>query len=99
MNEIVPDDDGVIRITISQNRWGPGKPPEPKKTCPQCTSDNLSWFVWPGKSNQVSDGRLRLHDIQVSFVLWCLECSDILEVLDADTFMLAYNTSLGLNYE
>ena len=53
-------------------------------TCPECGSAQLSWFCSTHNKSDVVDGRLRVHDVGVNFVLGCDECSETVQVVTAD---------------
>ena len=52
--------------------------------CPECGSNQLSWFCHPHNKSDVVDGRLRMHDVGVKFVLGCDECSETVQVVSGD---------------
>ena len=52
--------------------------------CPECGSNQLSWFCHPHNKSDVVDGRLRMHDVGVNFVLGCDECSETVQVVSGD---------------
>lgn len=53
-------------------------------TCPECGSTQLSWFCSTYNKSDVIDGRLRVHDVGVNFVLGCDECSETVQVVSGD---------------
>ena len=55
-----------------------------KTTCPECGSRHLSWFCSTHNTSGVVDGRLRMHDVGVQFVLGCDECSETVQVVSGD---------------
>ena len=52
--------------------------------CPECGSTQLSWFCSTHNKSDVVDGRLRLHDVGVNFVLGCDECSETVQVVSGE---------------
>ena len=52
--------------------------------CPECGSTQLTWFCSAHNKSNVVDGRLRMHDVGVNFVLGCDECSETVQVMTAD---------------
>lgn len=52
------------------------------RKCPACDSTNL--YVYPQIYNTTSvvDGRLRMHDLTVRFVLGCHECSETVGIVE-----------------
>lgn len=53
--------------------------------CPNCESNNLSYSVYKTCNTGIVDGRLKMHDITVLFVLGCDECSETIRCIDADS--------------
>lgn len=54
------------------------------EACKHCGGTEFEWFVHQRAASEVVDGRLRTHDVQCSFVLGCLDCSETLMVVAAD---------------
>lgn len=52
--------------------------------CPECGSLHLSWFCSKFNKSDAVDGRLRMHDVGVKFVLGCDECSETVQVTSCD---------------
>lgn len=48
--------------------------------CPECKSNRLTWICMATNTGDVVDGRLRLHEIDVLFVLGCDDCSETVAV-------------------
>ena len=53
--------------------------------CPECEGTLMSWFVHKTNHSGVVDGRLRMHDVGVEFVLGCDECGATVMTVPADT--------------
>lgn len=58
------------------------------KECPNCGSNNLSLSAVPVNTSNVVDGRLKMHDVAVRFVLGCDECSETVKTLREDQVQL-----------
>lgn len=52
--------------------------------CRECGSESLTWGTHNKNIGQASHGRLTTHDVRCLFVLGCDECSETLDVVDAD---------------
>lgn len=55
--------------------------------CPECGSPVVlcgQWAVVTRNAGEAVDGRLRLHDVAVDFVLGCDECSTTILTVPAD---------------
>jgi hypothetical protein len=46
----------------------------PAVNCPECDSEQLTWFVSKRNAGAAQDGRLRMHEVAVEFVQGCDEC-------------------------
>lgn len=57
--------------------------------CPNCDGTDFRWYI----SNDVVDGRLRMHDIQVIAYLACEECSETLQIIHEDEINKRLNRS------
>ncbi|CAD0363838.1 hypothetical protein QYG06_17900 [Xanthomonas euvesicatoria] len=55
------------------------------EACKHCGGTAFEWFAHKRAASDVVDGRLRTHEVQCSFVLGCLDCSETLMVVAADT--------------
>jgi len=52
--------------------------------CRNCQGTNFG--IYPQKVNTTAtpDGRLRMHDLKIVFVVCCNECSETIKLLDED---------------
>jgi hypothetical protein len=58
--------------------------PDMPSTCKHCGGDAFEWFPHNRVASDVTDGRLRSHDVACNFVLGCMDCSETLMVVAAD---------------
>ena len=49
--------------------------------CTNCGSDGLKWYIGKKGPPDVTDGRLRMSEIQVIAYLGCEECSETLKTV------------------
>ena len=47
-----------------------------------CENPDLKWFPYIENNSGVQDGRLRIHDLSVSFFLGCECCSATVKTID-----------------
>jgi hypothetical protein len=60
--------------------------------CRECGSTDTTWECTPVNNSEAVDGRICMREVGVRFFLACNECSETLEVLNADAFMNRFNT-------
>lgn len=60
-----------------------------KKKCPNCGSENLTLSAKPYSATNVVDGRLKMNEISVHYVLGCDSCSETIKVLTEDQVSLS----------
>lgn len=53
-------------------------------TCKECGSKDLTWQTSNIVENGIQQGRLKTEDVTCVFFLGCNECSETLEILQAD---------------
>ena len=56
-----------------------------KPSCSNCGSDLSSWSAFVRGPSDVVDGRIRMSECSVMFMLSCDECSETLRLVDADS--------------
>ena len=52
---------------------------------PNCSGTDLKWTADKVNRSLVQDGRFRMHDIGIIFVLGCEECSETIRIIDAES--------------
>lgn len=60
-----------------------------KKKCPNCGSEDLTLSARPYNSTNVVDGRLRMNEVFVRYILGCNSCSETVKVLTEDQVTLS----------
>lgn len=55
-----------------------------KELCPNCGNDEFSISPTIINTTKVVDGRLRMHDLAIRFVVGCDNCSETIKVLTED---------------
>lgn len=53
--------------------------------CPNCQGTSLSWSAVAHGPSDVVDGRIRMSEVSVLFVLGCNVCSETIRIVDADS--------------
>ena len=54
------------------------------KTCKECGGSDLKWFSSTRNVGPATDGRLKMNEVQVIFVLGCEECSETIQIISGD---------------
>ncbi len=65
------------------------------RECKACGSKLLTWHCEAQNRGGVQDGRIKMHEVGVTFFLGCDECSETLRIVDGDVVAAALTAALA----